>query len=48
MTQPEETSEKTAKTDSVLNRGAQEEESGTPLTQTEVEASRRPPSDPPE
>jgi hypothetical protein len=46
MAQPEETSAKTTKTDSVLNRGAQEDESGTPVTETEVEASRRPPSEP--
>lgn len=29
-------------------RGAAEEASGTPLTETEAEVSKRPPSDPPE
>jgi hypothetical protein len=46
MAQPEETRGKTAKTDAALNRGAQEEDSGSPLTETEIEASRRPPSQP--
>ncbi len=31
-----------------VERGAAEEASGTPLTETEVEASRRPPSQPQE
>ncbi len=43
MTEPEDTREKTG---AGIERGAQEEASGTPLTETEVEASRRPPSEP--